>query len=132
MWILCCNYVNYLKPHDPVQLPRVSNYGLKSFLNIFWRSSSILQGRPLGKVLMVTSGVYYQTLTHFTDKYRSHYHTAAEKCGPLLLPFYFLLSKAGPFNSNIRGIIHEFNFGVYHEARQSSQLFSPDRFRYFW
>ncbi len=27
--------------------------------------------------------------------------------------------------------IHELNFGVYHEARQSSQLFSPDRFRCF-
>ncbi len=34
-------------------------------------------------------------------------------------------------NLNIYGFssIHELNFGVYHEARQSSQLFSPDRFR---
>ncbi len=28
--------------------------------------------------------------------------------------------------------IHELKFDVYHEARQSSQLFSPDRFRCFW
>ncbi len=28
--------------------------------------------------------------------------------------------------------IHKLKFGVYHEARQSSQLFSPDRFRCFW
>ncbi len=29
------------------------------------------------------------------------------------------------------GSIHEMNFGVYHEARQLSQLFSPGRFRCF-
>ncbi len=27
---------------------------------------------------------------------------------------------------------HKLKFGVYHEARQSSQLFSPDRFRCIW
>ncbi len=29
-------------------------------------------------------------------------------------------------------IIHKLTFDVYHEARQTSQLFSPDRFRCFW
>ncbi len=28
--------------------------------------------------------------------------------------------------------IHKLKFGVYHEARQSSQFFSPDRCRCFW
>ncbi len=28
--------------------------------------------------------------------------------------------------------LHKLKFDVYHEARQSSQLFSPDRFRCFW
>ncbi len=28
--------------------------------------------------------------------------------------------------------LHKLKFDVYHEARQKSQLFSPDRFRCFW
>ncbi len=28
--------------------------------------------------------------------------------------------------------IHKLTFDAYHEARQSCQLFSPDRFRCFW
>ncbi len=30
------------------------------------------------------------------------------------------------------GVLIKFRFDVYHEARQSSKLFSPDRFRCFW
>ncbi len=36
-----------LKPHDAVQGPRVSQYGLKTFLCIFWNSSGVLQNRLL-------------------------------------------------------------------------------------
>ncbi len=37
----------YLKPHDSVQRPRVSRYGLMAFLFIFWNPSGVLHHRLL-------------------------------------------------------------------------------------
>ncbi len=44
----------YWKPHDSVQLPRVSRYGLKTFLCISWNSCGVLYERLLEMILMVT------------------------------------------------------------------------------
>ncbi len=44
----------YWKPHDSVQRPRVSRYGLKTFLYILWNSYGVLYDILLEMSLMVT------------------------------------------------------------------------------
>ncbi len=63
----------YLKPPDSVQRPRVSKYGLKTFLCIFWNSSGGLQNWLLETSLMVTPYVNYHKLTKVTNKYCFHF-----------------------------------------------------------
>ncbi len=67
MWILCNNYgknLVFLKPHDSMQRPRVSRYGLTTFPCIFWNSS----GGILEMSLMVTPYVKYHKLTEVANK----------------------------------------------------------------
>ncbi len=88
MWILCNNYwkkLVYLKPHDSVQEPRVSKYGLKTFLCIFWNSSGVLQNELLETSPTVTPYVNYDKLTKVANKYCSNYEKTSENCGPLRL-----------------------------------------------
>ncbi len=59
----------YLKPHDSVQRPWISKYGLKAFLCIFWNSSGVLQNRLLETILMETPYVNYHKLTKVAYKY---------------------------------------------------------------
>ncbi len=57
MCILCKNYgknLADLKPPDSVQRPRVSRYGLKTLLCIFWNSSGVLQKWALWQLLMLS------------------------------------------------------------------------------
>ncbi len=80
MWILCNQEGEkqaYLKPHDSIQQPRVSAYGLNS--------SGVLHDRPLEKSLTVVLDGYYHELTQVADKYHSHYKRGVKSSGPLLL-----------------------------------------------
>ncbi len=66
MCILCNNYekhLAYVKPPDSVQWPRVSRYGLKTFLCIFWGSSGVLHDRVLEMSIMATPYTKYHKLT---------------------------------------------------------------------
>ncbi len=57
MWILCNNYgkkLAYLKPPDYAQWPRVSRYGLKTLLCIFWNSPGFHHDRISAMSLMAT------------------------------------------------------------------------------
>ncbi len=88
MCILCNNYgknLAYLKFPDSVQRPRVSRYGLKTLLCIFWNSSGVLHDRVSDMSLMATPYVKYHKLTKVTNKYCSHYDNTSENCGPLRL-----------------------------------------------
>ncbi len=79
MWILCNNY---LKPYGSVQRPRVSKYGLKTFLFIFWNSSCVPHERLLEVSLSVTLYVNYHKLSQVANKYCSHYDKTSKNCGP--------------------------------------------------
>ncbi len=63
----------YLKPLDSVQRPRVSRYGLKTLLRIFWNSSGVLYDRVSDMSLMATAYVMYHKLTKVARNYCSHY-----------------------------------------------------------
>ncbi len=76
MWILCNNYgekLVYLKPHDSVKGPIVSQYGLKNLLRIFWNYSGALKNKLLETSLMVTPYIYGFELTEIANKCCSHY-----------------------------------------------------------
>ncbi len=51
-----------LKLYDAVQRPRVSRYGLKTFLCIFWNSCGVLHDRLLEMSLRVSPYVNYHKL----------------------------------------------------------------------
>ncbi len=88
MWVLCNNYgkkLAYMKPPDSVQRQRVSRYGLKTLLCIFWNSSCVLHDRVSEMSVMATPYAKYQTLTKVTRNYCSHYDKTSENCGPLRL-----------------------------------------------
>ncbi len=88
MWILCNNYgkrLAYLKPPDSVQWQRVSRYGLKTLLCIFWNSSGVLQDRVSEMSLMPTPYAKYHKLTKVAKNYCSHYDKISANCGPLRL-----------------------------------------------
>ncbi len=88
MWILCNNYgkrLAYLKPPDSVQRPRISRYGLKTLLCIFWNSSGVLHDRVSEMSLMATPYVKYRNLAKVARNYCSHYDKTLENCGPLRL-----------------------------------------------
>ncbi len=79
------NWLTYLKPPDSVLRPRVSRYGLKTLLCIFWNSSGILHDRVSEMSLMATPYAYYHTLNKValtivptTTRHRNN-------CGPLRL-----------------------------------------------
>ncbi len=66
MCILCNNYgrnLADLKPPDSVQRPRVSRYGLKTLICIFWNSSAVLYDRVSEMSLMATPYAKYHRLT---------------------------------------------------------------------
>ncbi len=74
MCILCNNYgknLAYLKPPDTVQRPRVSRYGLKTILYIFWNSSGVLHDRVSEMSVMATPYAKYHKLTKFARNYCS-------------------------------------------------------------
>ncbi len=88
MWILRSNYeknLACLKPPDSVQRPRVSRYGLKTLLRIFWNSSGVLHDRVSEMSLMATPYAKYHKLTKVTRNYCSHYDKTSENCGLLRL-----------------------------------------------
>ncbi len=88
MWILCNNYgqkLAYLKPPDSVQRPKVSRYGLKTLLCIFWNSSGVLHDRVSEMSLMATPYAKYHKLTKVAWNYCSYYDKTSENCGPLRL-----------------------------------------------
>ncbi len=88
MCILYNNYgknLAYLKPGDSVQRPRVSRYGLKTLLCIFWNSSVVLHDKVSEMCLMATPYATYHKLTKVANKYYSHYDNTSENCGPLRL-----------------------------------------------
>ncbi len=88
MCILCNNYgkkLAYLKPPDSVQRPRVSRYGLKTLLSIFWNSSGVLHERVSEMGPMATPYAKYHKLTKVARNYCSHHDEASENCGPLRL-----------------------------------------------
>ncbi len=68
-----------------MQRPRVSKYGLKTFLCIFWNSSGVLQNELLETSLKVTPYVKYHTLTKVAYKYCSHYNRTSKNCRSLCL-----------------------------------------------
>ncbi len=70
----------YLKPHDSIQRPRVSKYGMKTFLCIFWNSSSVLHDRLKEMSLVVTPYVDNYKLTQVANKYWSHYDKISKNC----------------------------------------------------
>ncbi len=83
MCILCNNYGKkqaYLKRPDSVKQPKVSRYGLKTLLCIFWNSSGVLHDRGLEMNLMATSYAKYQKLTKVA---RNYFYKTSENCGPL-------------------------------------------------
>ncbi len=76
MWILCNNYgkkLAYLKPRDSVQWPRVSRYGVKTLLCIFWNSSGVFRDRVSEISLMAAPYANYHKLTKVAGSYCSHY-----------------------------------------------------------
>ncbi len=58
----------YLKPHDSVQRPEASRYGLETFLCIFWNYSGVLHDRLLEMRLMVTAYVKYHKFNKVAKK----------------------------------------------------------------
>ncbi len=88
MCILCNNYgknLLNLKPPDAVQRPRVSRYGLKALVCVFWNSSGFLHDRVSEMSLMATTYAKYHKLTKVARNYCSHYDKTSENCGPLRL-----------------------------------------------
>ncbi len=88
MWILCNNYgenLAYLKPPDSVQRPRVSRYGLKTLLCIFWNSSGVLLDRVSEMTLMATPYARNHKLTSVVRNYCTHCDKTSENCGALRL-----------------------------------------------
>ncbi len=84
MFILCNNYGKnqaYLKPPDSVQRPRVSRYGLKTLLCIFWNSPGVLHDRVSETSLMETPYAKYHELTKVDSNYCSRYDKTSENCG---------------------------------------------------
>ncbi len=75
----------YLKPPDSVQRPRVSRYGLKTFLCIFRNSSDVFHNRLQQMSLVTTPYVKHHKLTKGANKYCSLYDNTSENCGPLRL-----------------------------------------------
>ncbi len=63
----------YLKPPDSVQRLRVSMYGLKTFLCIFWNSSGVLHDRVSEMSLLATPYAKYHKLTKVARSYCSNY-----------------------------------------------------------
>ncbi len=68
-----------------VQRPRVSRYGLKALLCIFWNSSGVLHDRVSELSLMATPYAKYHKLTKVARNYCSHYEKTSKNCGPLRL-----------------------------------------------
>ncbi len=83
MWILCNNYGIKLAYLKPPASGRVSRYGLKTFLCIFWNSSGVFHDRPEKMSLMATPHVKYHKLTKVSNKYCSHFDNTSENCRPL-------------------------------------------------
>ncbi len=73
MWIICNNdgkKLFYLKPPDCVQRPRVSRYGLKTLLCVFWNTSGVLQDRLSEMNLMATPYTKYHKVTKLDKVYK--------------------------------------------------------------
>ncbi len=88
MCILCNNYgknLAYLKPPGSMQRPRVSRYGMKTLLCIFWNSFGVLHDRVSEMSLMATPYATYHRLTKVARNYCSHYGKTTGNCGPLRL-----------------------------------------------
>ncbi len=88
MWILCNNNgkkLADLENPDSVQRQRVSRYGLKTLLCIFWNSSGVLHDRVSEMSLMAPPYAKYHKLTKAARNYCSHYDKTSENCGPLRL-----------------------------------------------
>ncbi len=75
----------YLKPPDSVQWPRISTYGLKTLLCIFWKSSGGLHDIVSEMSLIATPYANYHKLTKVARNYCSDYDKTSENCGPLRL-----------------------------------------------
>ncbi len=85
MRILCNNNgknLAYLKPHDTMQRPGVSKYGLQILLSIFWNSFGVLHDVVSEMSLMATPYGKYHKLTKVTNKYCS---LNDKNCGSLRL-----------------------------------------------
>ncbi len=117
MWILCNNHGKtfvYLKPHDAVQRPRVSRYGLKTFVCISWNSSGVLHGRLLEMSLMLITTNCLKLLTNMVPTVTRHRKIAGVNvCKTLLvstrqikektaiLHWIVTLSATHPYSSNM-------------------------------
>ncbi len=81
---ILCNKIGknlaYLKPPDSVQRTRVSRYGLKTLLCIFWNSSGVLHDRVSEMSLMATPYAKYHKLIKVARNYCSHYDKTSENC----------------------------------------------------
>ncbi len=64
-----------------VQRPRVSRYGLKTFLCSFWNSSGVLHDRLLETSQIVTLDISNQASTQVANKYCSHYDKTSTNSG---------------------------------------------------
>ncbi len=87
MWILCNTNG---KKAGLLEVPtscsvRVSRYGLKTLLCIFWNSSGVPYDRVSEMSPMATPYAKYHKLTKVANKYSSHYDNTSENCGLLRL-----------------------------------------------
>ncbi len=83
-----CSFVDQSEAHKwmcILQQPRVSRYGLKTLLCIFWNSPGVLHDRVSIMRLMATSYAKCHKLTKVARNYCSHYDKTSENCGPLRL-----------------------------------------------
>ncbi len=74
-----------LEAPDSVQRPRVSRYGLKTLLCIFWNSPGVLHGTVWEMSLMATPYAKYHKLTSVARSSCSLCDSTSENCGSVRL-----------------------------------------------